>query len=171
MPGTYTSLTASYRDTDSTSNGQQRFPEPTTAFGGRSIPSVQHVDFVREQLEDLHRRGTLLNGRYCLLGTGALHQRKGSQGIVQFVTHAHRPGTEFAVKFFLERATFEAELALYTSSKLLGILPPADHIQSNDDEASPRVLGYPLPPMVVLVRAHAGTACSIIGVQTCLTLV
>ena len=55
------------------------------------------------------------------------------QGIVQFAEMMGQPGCKFAIKFFLSKAEFDVESAYYNQERYRSILPPADHVESNED--------------------------------------
>ena len=58
------------------------------------------------------------------------------QGVVHFASNAaptKRLNKQYAVKFFVSRTTFQAEIDLYFVPKLAGFLPRLDEVQDNDN--------------------------------------
>lgn len=53
--------------------------------------------------------------------------------MVQFARHAHNARKTFAIKFYVDRATFSAEYAQFTNPALHHILPAIDEIVPNAD--------------------------------------
>ena len=110
------------------------------------------VDFLKDQLDALHYDGVLLRDRYKL--GDRRDRRVGGQGVVQFATHATRLEQKYAVKFFLDRSTFEAERAQLVNPKLQGVMPVIEDIIGNEDGAI-MSLGLPLPPMIIIEKGES----------------
>ena len=110
------------------------------------------VDCLKKQLDALHYDGILLCNRFKL---GDSHDRRvGGQGVVQFATLATGHEQKYAVKFFLDRSTFEAERAHLLNPKLQRVMPVIEDIVGNEDGAITS-LGQPLPPMIIVEKGES----------------
>ena len=67
---------------------------------------------------------------------------------------------EYACKFFLSRAAFDTEAAIYTTGigpdapNLSHFLPQVRHVLPNDDQSLKDRSGHPLPPCIVMERGE-----------------
>jgi hypothetical protein len=79
----------------------------------------------------------------------------------QFVDNV-RDGSKLAIKFFLSRESFEAELKLYEDRVLHRFLVPASHMCSNHSSEVCSVSGYVFPPHYITERCEVrNTLCCV----------
>jgi hypothetical protein len=76
-------------------------------------------------------------GQFRMLG--AYERRHGGQGVVQFAMHVKR-GAAVAIKFFLNRKSFDCEEALYMREDLRAMMPAITMIENNDSVRYPSSL-------------------------------
>eukprot|EP01025_Chloroclados_australasicus_P034537 TRINITY_DN3528_c0_g1_i3.p1 TRINITY_DN3528_c0_g1~~TRINITY_DN3528_c0_g1_i3.p1 ORF type:complete len:347 (-),score=33.72 TRINITY_DN3528_c0_g1_i3:242-1192(-) len=100
-------------------------------------------------MDAMHLGGSLLLSKWIVLD--AVNRRVGGQSLVQFVRDP-QTGEEGAIKFFLDRATFARESALYGRHQLRAVMAAVKHIQS---EGMVTPGGYMLPPFIILEKGKS----------------
>ena len=82
-----------------------------------------------------------------------MHRRVGGQGIVQ-PARGRYDEEEYAIKFFLNRTSFEREEALYLREDLRRMMPAVKDIVSNSDGSICDMAGRTFPPAIVIERGE-----------------
>jgi hypothetical protein len=83
-----------------------------------------------------------------------LHGSSAGQAVVQFATSSIDPG-QYALKFFVSRKDFAAEMAVYTDSPLGKLLPRLEGMYDNRDGGIADPHGHPLPPCIIIERGES----------------
>lgn len=74
---------------------------------------------------------------------------------MQFAS-GHLDGAEYAIKFFLDRASFHHEQELYADANLQRMMPAVSDVVSNECEGAILTrFGLPLPPFIVVERGES----------------
>lgn len=76
---------------------------------------------------------------------------RAGQAVIQFARR-QRLREEVAFKFFIARADYEAEVALYRNDALGDFLPMAEAYVDNADHSFRDAYGNPFPPCIVMER-------------------
>lgn len=87
------------------------------------------LELLCKALDNLSISHELFWGEYRILGEG--QRRTGDQGVVQFAVHVPQ-ATAVAIKFFMNRCTFDCEEELYTQRSFRKLMPAMWSMESND---------------------------------------
>ena len=128
------------------------FKEFNTAMAAQETAFAQKKKRLIVELDAMHEHQELFLGRYSVLPR--TERREGGQGVVQFMRNT-RSEAAVAVKFFLSRAAFAAELELYGVGVLRGMMPEVRLKVRNDDAAQRSSRGYAWPPCIVLEKGES----------------
>eukprot|EP00892_Ulva_mutabilis_P011411 jgi/Ulvmu1/8642/UM046_0047.1 len=111
----------------------------------------QRVAWAHHQLDSFKSEDVVL-GRFRLLGPES--RRQGGQGVVQFAV-GHRDGHAYALKFFVVRASFDAERTLYADPALAPFLPRLEALEPNEGGALVDNRGHALPPCIAMEKGES----------------
>ena len=123
----------------------------TPASAGETMVEQQKERLTTE-LDHLRRHNENFLGQYAVLPW--TERREGGQGVVQFMRSA-RTEEAVAVKFFLSRNAFHAELELYRVDVLRSMMPAIRLELSNADGAERNSRGYSWPPCIVIEKGES----------------
>eukprot|EP00892_Ulva_mutabilis_P008436 jgi/Ulvmu1/5965/UM026_0088.1 len=104
------------------------------------------------ELDSMRHRGEKFLERFVVLS--CMERREGGQAVVQFV-RCSRHDEPAAVKFFLSRAAFDTEVALYGVPELRSIMPAKLAEAGNSDGAERNSRGYPWPPCIIIEKGES----------------
>ena len=123
-----------------------------TSVSAGEMTLQQQKERLTAELDHMRRRSENFLGQYAVLPW--TERREGGQGVVQFMRR-ERTEEAVAVKFFLSRKAFDAEVELYQVDVLRTMMPAIRLELSNGDRAVRSFRGYPWPPCIVLEKGES----------------
>ena len=118
-----------------------------TAVATQEAVFAKQKQLLTAELNAVRKHRELFLGKYTVLPW--TERREGGQGVVQFM-RSKRSDVAVAVKFFLSRTAYDAELELYRVDVLRGMMPEVQLTVANGDAAERSSRGYAWPPCIVL---------------------
>ena len=112
----------------------------------------QQKERLKTELDHMRRRSENFLRQYAVMPW--TERREGGQGVVQFMRSA-RTEEAVAVKFFLSRTAFDAELTLYRVDVLRSMMPAIRLELNNADGAERNSRGYTWPPCIVIEKGES----------------
>ena len=112
----------------------------------------QQKERLKTELDHMRRRSENFLRQYAVMPW--TERREGGQGVVQFMRSA-RTEEAVAVKFFLSRKAFDAELELYQVDVLRSMMPAIRLEMNNADGTERNSRGYPWPPCIVIEKGES----------------
>eukprot|EP00892_Ulva_mutabilis_P011349 jgi/Ulvmu1/8587/UM045_0030.1 len=122
----------------------------STSAGETTV--AQQKERLTTELDHMRQHNELFLGQFAVLPW--TERREGGQGVVQFMRSA-RTEEAVAVKFFLSRKAFDAELELYKVDVLRSMMPAIRLDLSNADAAERNSRSYPWPPCIVIEKGES----------------
>ena len=125
-----------------------------TSLEADHLPFMQKKHTLGRELDYMRQSDERFLGQFAVLPW--TERREGGQGVVQIMRSVRQE--EFvAVKFFLSRTAFDAELELYRVEALRNMMPEIKmEVSNNESSAIERnSRGYPWPPCIVLEKGES----------------
>ena len=123
-----------------------------TSVSASETTVTQQKERLTTELDHMRRHNEQFLRQFVVLPW--TERREGGQGVVQFMRSA-RTEEAVAVKFFLSRSAFDAELELYQVDVLRSMMPAVRLELSNADAAERNSRGYPWPPCIVIEKGES----------------
>ena len=125
-----------------------------TSLEADHLPLIQQKRLLGHELDYMRQSDERFLGQFAVLPW--TERREGGQGVVQ-IMRSVRLEEFVAVKFFLSRAAFDAELELYRVEALRNMMPEIKMEVSNNEssEIERNSRGYPWPPCIVLEKGES----------------
>ena len=139
-------------DSVSTTCNERMMTAYNTSVAARETTCAQQKQRLGTELDHMRQSGELFLGQFVVLPWTYRHE--GGQGVVQ-IMRSMRSEDFVAVKFFMSRSAFDAEVELYQAAELRSIMPAIQMEVSNSKASERNSRGFPWPPCIVIEKGES----------------